>query len=199
MPITRGAGGDSLFGTDNTNSLISGMGGENVTGMPKIFAGYNVGTSTNDGLITPSFGTASNPGLDYVPKLPGTDLTSKVGVPNLLTPALTPSGTDTGATTLTAASGGSGVPSFGGSTTIPGTNMQGSDVASLLGFAPPGSTQASTLISQLDNLFGKGVGQVFYNFLAGGAGYNPQVAQALMNANDPNYQRQIANIKEAFG
>ena len=93
-----------------------------------------------------------------------------------------------------------------GSTTVPGlsfpanggataTNLQNLNVAQNLGF--PSSD--SSLQGELNGLFGNGVGSTFYNFLNSGAGYNPEVAGALVNQMAPYEERARNAILESFG
>jgi hypothetical protein len=96
--------------------------------------------------------------------------------------------------------------SVNGATNASGT--AGLDVASLLGFGQGGgNTNASGGWAPNMNDFVKafkkagfsaGDAALLYNFLQSGAGYNPQVAQALIAAMQPGIQKGQADIMEQF-
>lgn len=61
------------------------------------------------------------------------------------------------------------------------------------------STLDPGMLGELTGTYGEGMGDSIYNFLAGGAGYNSQVAQALIAQMQPGEERQQENLLEQFG
>ena len=57
----------------------------------------------------------------------------------------------------------------------------------------------SSVIGGLTSTFGEGEGNALYNFLAHGAGYNPNVGNALIAQMQPNIERGMANLQEMYG
>jgi hypothetical protein len=108
----------------------------------------------------------------------------------------------------TGANTGSPFPSFSGTTgqpfptmpaynagTYTGTNLGG--LNSGLGFQW-GKDYGSDIYNRLGTAYGKGPGQLLGNILSGGL-FNPQVAAAFLNAQQPGIARGEANIQNAFG
>ena len=111
------------------------------------------------------------------------------------------------------------IPSYPGGTASPTTtnfpaNTGGGDPSGLLsalsglnigaGIGPGGPNQPGTYADALRGSFAKaGFGNplaaLIVQFLQGGAGFNPQVAQAMLAALQPQIQRGQANIMEQFG
>jgi hypothetical protein len=80
----------------------------------------------------------------------------------------------------------------GGSSGITGTNL-----AASLGF--DGVSEGSFLNAMSAAGYGSGVGQLLWNFLQSGAGFNPQALQALFASLQPQISRGTAQIQEQFG
>jgi hypothetical protein len=81
--------------------------------------------------------------------------------------------------------------------------LANSNVASMLGM---GGVNGSWAPNQNDFIkamhkagFSAGDAALLFNFLQSGAGYNPQVAQALIASMQPGVQRKEADILEQFG
>lgn len=71
------------------------------------------------------------------------------------------------------------------------------NLSSGLGFQY-GKDYGSDIYNRLGTAFGKGPGQLLGNILSGGL-YNPQVAAAFLNAQQPGIARGMAGIEGAFG
>jgi len=75
----------------------------------------------------------------------------------------------------------------------------GGGLASLSsGFAPYGQGYGTDFYNMLGRAYGKGTGQLLGNVIGGGL-YNPQVAAAYLNAQQPGIARGEAGILGAFG
>lgn len=141
-------------------------------------------------------------GGPYTSNIPGAN-------PNPTGSNLVPSNTSSPSTPLNAPIGGGLVdgplvPGTGNINTGPAgtfnpTFMSGLNPSTGTGIPAVGSTDYTNLTKQLDGIFGSGMGSVLLGYLSGGGGFNPQVAQALQNANIPQEQRALANIRESFG
>lgn len=115
-----------------------------------------------------------------------------------------------------------GTPGFGGGPSIPFTGQKRDASSGLFNF--PGNNFFSNnpfnvsglqvgqaapwqdpsqlgkwLSGELNDAYGKGLGGLLQGFLSTGAGYNPAVAQALINQMQPLEARGMANIREMFG
>lgn len=134
-------------------------------------------------------------------------------------PGANPSGTQNTIPSV----GGVATPAIGGSANplgapVPaGTSMPNASnpLSSLMGLSPaPAGSQTGTNaqggnlaginMKDMTNYFHKagfpsGIGYLLSQFLAGGAGFSPQVAQAMLAALQPGVQRGEANILEQFG
>lgn len=125
-------------------------------------------------------------------------------------------GTQTGAAPPSGAIGGSNnplLPTFpaGQATTAFPANTAGTVPTNLSGAPAPGGSggwpigggfqgmnRDGFLKAMKDAGFGKPIGDLLWNFLQSGAGFNPQVAQALINSMQPMVQRGEADILEQF-
>lgn len=149
--------------------MPQGSGLMNTAPMP-IPGGYGNPAGANIGLPTTSPGSGvPNPWGNLPTSL--TPATQKT-LPNSLFPANTGSST------------GSAIPS----------GMAG--LSSGFSTNDPGRTQ--NLYNYLGKAFGKGPGQLLGNMITQGL-FNPQVAQALMNAMEPTIQRGFQDVLGAFG
>jgi len=80
------------------------------------------------------------------------------------------------------------------------TNFGGSSSGSGGGMASLSSGFGSNpgTLTQLSNDYGSGIGAMLNNILSNGL-FNPQVADAFLNAMQPSYNRGVASIEQAFG
>src|SRR5258708_7153970 len=78
--------------------------------------------------------------------------------------------------------------------TNPSSSNSGNGIQNLnSGFGSNAGSQ-----KQLENDYGKGIGDMLYNILNGGL-FNSKVADAFMNAIQPAYNRGIASVQQSFG
>jgi hypothetical protein len=86
------------------------------------------------------------------------------------------------------------------SSTINNASPGNFDVASLLGFGKGTGDPLHDITKALGKAgFSAGVAGELANFLQSGAGFNPEVAKALIAAMQPGVQRKEADILEQFG
>lgn len=180
--------------------LIPGMGGMNPTGVDPLNP-----TATSTGLA--SSGLSGAPG--------DATIGGGSGVMAMPTPVATTIGGGSTTDTSTIASSTTGTDPTTNAGLIPGTNISSGftantagtvggagtsgisslDLGSLLGF----NVNDPNLKSELDNMFGSGVGDALMSFLGGGAGYSPAIATALINQMAPQEERTRNQILESFG
>lgn len=82
----------------------------------------------------------------------------------------------------------------------PTSGLGGTSIYSLLGQGPGGTTQDFKGLDKAlrQSGYSGGIAALLTSFLQSGAGFNPQVAQALINAMGPSIARGEANIEEQF-
>jgi hypothetical protein len=145
--------------------------------MPAPFSGSTGVTQTNpySSTVSPSTtgGAAPNP---YASSFGAYGFT---GQPSTTTPA--PVGGTTNSTSPLIAAGTGQTPGAGGT---------GSGSGSL--------TNNPALTRNLDKTFGAGIGGVLQQFLASGAGYNPQVLQQMIAQLQPGFTNQQQNLLQQF-
>ena len=176
---------DGLFGIDTISkggggiNLIPGMGGMNPTGVdPNAPTGISLGGGLLDNLTSGGRGITPMPTPSPVGDIGGPVADTNIGlVPGTTIPSSFPAN-------IAGTVGGAGE-----------SGISGLNLGQLLGFNP----NDPNMISQLDNMFGKGVGAALAQFLGGGAGYNPQIATALINQMAPQEERTRNQILESFG
>ena len=138
-------------------------------------------------------GGYSNPSGNNMSQGQGTAMSSGI-TPGALP---SPNGMTPGAVTGTGGAAGSGGTAFPANGTASTTATPG--LASLnSGFGSSMSpTQLSSFIKGLDATYGVGQGTLIANMLTQGL-FNPQVAQALINAMQPNIERGLVSTEGAF-
>jgi hypothetical protein len=155
-----------------------------------------MGTSTFNPLMTsnpggspvsfPSTPNAQNP---YMPAVPGGPPSSPTNANPYAAggfPAYGFSGTS-----------GSSLPTIGSPVTSSGTPGYGTTGGPLgLGEGLTGGMQ--TLQKGLDKIYGSGIGNALTQFLASGAGYNPQILQQLFAQLQPQFAGQQQNLLQNF-
>jgi hypothetical protein len=150
--------------------------------------GSNQAVPTAASNNTPAIGGGTNP---LVPQFPGgtstPNISSSINLANV--PAFPANGTGTAAPGSTDASGAAGLDIF---------NLSGGRPQ------PPGGQSMQTFMSNLITGFknagiGSAQGALLANFLLNGAGFNPQVAQAMIAAMQPQVNRGEADIMEWLG
>lgn len=93
-------------------------------------------------------------------------------------------------------------PAFGiGSTALPGVSNPSSPFSSTTGFSGTGGFPGlpSVDAKSLDKIYGKGVGSALAAFLSSGAGFNPAVMQAQLNAAKPIEAKTLSKMQTMFG
>lgn len=95
-----------------------------------------------------------------------------------------------------------GFPAFGiGDTALPGVSNPSSPFSGTSGFSGmsgfPGLPNVDP--KSLDKIYGKGVGNALAAFLSSGAGFNPAVMQAQLNAAKPIEAKTLSKMQTMFG
>lgn len=79
------------------------------------------------------------------------------------------------------------------------SNLAGMNLAGMLGFGQGTNNPLHDITAALKKAgFSAGIAGELANFLQSGAGFNPQIAQALIDAMQPGVQRKEADIMEQF-
>ena len=135
-------------------------------------------------------GGYSNPSGNNMSQGQGTAMSSGI-TPGALP---SPNGMTPGAVTGTGGGGGTAFPANGttSTTATPGLASLNSGFGSSMS-----PTQLSSFIKGLDATYGVGQGTLIANMLTQGL-FNPQVAQALINAMQPNIERGLVSTEGAF-
>ncbi len=149
-----------------------------------LFGNGNIG-------MPPSYGGTSTTNNPYMPQIPYAGSSSSGATnPYSTFPAYgSPYGTPGAAPQV-------GTPATGpvGGVAGGGTNPTGIPQAG----APLNPGEQNSLNISLGKTFGKGLGGLIEQFLSSGAGYNPQVLQALVAQLQPQFQQQDQNMLGSF-
>jgi len=179
-------------------SLIPGgnSGGSN-NSIPALPYGGNDSGGSMGGTTNPFLPTSNGPGMSMpawgangsLPNITQTQ-SNPYGNPNMYMPAASSSGGSTPSMPFNGSPTSSGLPNLSGGT---GTSGSGSGA---LGVGAINNSQG--LQRELGKQFGTGIGGMLFNFLQGGAGYNPQVLQMLYQQQLPQIQQGAQNVMEQF-
>jgi hypothetical protein len=157
-------------------------------------------------------GSAANP-LFGSPTVPGSGPVYGGGTSTTNNPYM-PAIPYSGAPSSTAANPYSSFPAYGSPYGTPGATPQvGTPATGPVGGVAGGGTnptgipqaggplnpgESNSLNISLGKTYGKGLGGLIEQFLSGGAGYNPQVLQALVAQLQPQFQQQQQNLLGSF-
>lgn len=166
------------------NPLIPGMGGMNPTGSNPLNP-----TSTATAADNSLGGGSGVTGMATLNAPIGGGTTTDTGASGIPSSLLS----NLGATTIPTDTSASSFPANLGATSGTTGNIQDLNLGSALGFG----TDPNQL-SQLQTYYGP-AGTALYNLLASGGGYNPQIANALINQMSPQEERARNQILESFG
>lgn len=93
------------------------------------------------------------------------------------------------------------LPLFGGAMTANTGNSGGGGIQGLNSSLDPGLSgdPANKTLGDFIRAYGSGPGTALYDMIFGKGLFNPQVANAFLNAMQPAYNRGIASVEQAFG